>query len=230
MHITEENLKKLRSKIKHYEQNYLREKNSVQLMAVSKKKPAELIEVAYNYGQRIFGESYVQEALGKMALLQNFEDIEWHFIGPIQSNKTRDISQHFDWVHSVDRLKIIKRLNEQRGDDKTPLNVCIQINSDKEETKSGFLQEDLLEAAQQVVEANNLTLRGLMAIPKPSDSLEKQRAAFFKIQQWYKKLQTLSADVDTLSIGMSGDIEAAIAEGSTIVRVGTAIFGQRDIN
>lgn len=226
MNNTEENIKKIQSRIKQYEKEYSRQDNSVQLMAVSKKKPIELIEQVYTSGQRVFGESYVQEAVEKIQMLQHINDIQWHFIGPIQSNKTRDIATHFNWVHSVDRLKIIKRLNEQRGD-KTPLNICLQVNIDGEESKSGFTVDAIIEAAQQVLLMPHLKLRGLMAIPKPREKLLEQREAFNRVGQLFEQLQGLSDEVDTLSMGMSGDLEAAIAEGTTIVRVGTAIFGQR---
>lgn len=227
MQNTEENLKYIQSKIVRLEQQYQRLNHSVQLMAVSKKKPADVIERAYQSGQRIFGESYVQEAVAKINKLRHLKDLEWHFIGPIQANKTRDIATNFNWVHSVDRLKIIQRLNDQRKQGLPPINVCLQVNIDNEASKSGFNSQELIKAAQQVILMPQLTLRGLMAIPKPSDNLLEQRAAFKRVKQLFVQLQTLSETVDTLSMGMSGDLEAAIAEGSTIVRVGTAIFGQR---
>lgn len=229
MDITEENLKNIGSQISEFKEKYHRQNDSVQLMAVSKKKPIELIAQAYQHGQRIFGESYVQEAVDKINKLRHLENIEWHFIGPIQSNKTKDIALNFNWVHSVDRLKIIKRLNQQRDDSADVLNVCLQVNIDNEDSKSGFLADELMAAAQQVLESPRLKLRGLMAIPKPSDNINAQRAAFKRVHHLFAKLKELDINVDTLSIGMSADLEAAIAEGSTIVRIGTAIFGQRDI-
>lgn len=228
MQNTEENIKNIQSKIELYEKNYHRLPHCVKLMAVSKKKPQELIEQVYASGQRIFGESYLQEAMQKIEALQYLEDIQWHFIGPIQSNKTRDIANHFNWVHSVDRLKIMKRLNDQRDNSKEPLNVCLQVNIDNEASKSGFTVEEIDDAARQVLDMPNLKLRGLMAIPKPRKELIEQRRAFKKVQQLFTQLKMLSGDIDTLSMGMSGDIEAAIAEGSTMVRVGTAIFGSRE--
>ncbi len=228
MYITEENLKNIRSQISVFEKKYHRQNNSVQLMAVSKKKPVELIEQAYLNKQRVFGESYVQEAVEKIKKLSHLNDIEWHFIGPIQSNKTKDIALHFNWVHSVDRLKIVKRLNEQRDEKASLLNVCLQVNIDNEASKSGFLTQELMAAAQQVITSPRLKLRGLMAIPKPSDNINEQRDAFKRVQRLFLELQSLADSVDTLSIGMSGDLEAAIAEGATMVRIGTGIFGQRD--
>ena len=227
MQNTEVNLKNIQSEIVRLEQQYQRLNHSVQLMAVSKKKPVDLIEQAYHGGQRIFGESYVQEAIEKKQKLAHLKDIQWHFIGPIQSNKTRDIATNFNWVHSVDRLKIMKRLNDQRDDALSPINICLQVNIDNEASKSGFNAEEILDAAHQVMLMPQLTLRGIMAIPKPSNDLLEQRNAFKRVKMLFKQLQTLSNKVDTLSMGMSGDLEAAIAEGSTIVRVGTAIFGQR---
>jgi len=227
MQNTEENLKNIHSQMIQFEQQYKRMHDSVQLMAVSKKKPVKVIEQAYQAGQRIFGESYVQEAVAKIHGMAHLKDIQWHFIGPIQSNKTRDIATHFAWVHSVDRLKIMLRLNDQRGDDLPPLNICLQVNIDNEASKSGFIAEEIMEVAQQAITMPQLTLRGLMAIPKPSDGLMAQRQSFKRVKALFDQLQTLSDTVDTLSMGMSGDLEAAIAEGSTMVRVGTAIFGQR---
>ncbi len=225
MQSTEENLKNIQAQISGLELRYHRVDNEVQLMAVSKKKPIALIQQAYQCGQRIFGESYVQEAIEKKAALADLGDIQWHFIGPIQSNKTRDVATHFDWVHSVDRLKIMQRLNQQRNGN--PLNVCLQVNIDDEPTKSGFKVNEIITMATQVIDMPNLRLRGLMAIPKPNDTLAAQRATFKRVSETYEQLQLLSQHVDTLSIGMSGDMEAAIAEGSTMVRIGTAIFGSR---
>jgi len=225
MQITEENIKKIKAQMSSLEQCYQRDTDAVQLMAVSKKKPVELIRLAYQSGQRIFGESYVQEAIEKKAVLKDLSGIQWHFIGPIQSNKTRGIATHFDWVHSVDRLKIMRRLNEQRTG--RPINVCLQVNVDNEQTKSGFNVDDIIEAAHQVIDMPHLKLRGLMAIPKLSDTLEAQRSAFKRVNDIFIQLQSISEQVDTLSMGMSNDMEAAIAEGSTMVRIGRAIFGSR---
>jgi pyridoxal phosphate enzyme (YggS family) len=197
--------------------------NEVTLLAVSKTKPNELIEQAYAAGQRDFGESYVQESIEKVAQLSHLSDICWHFIGPIQSNKTRQIAENFSWVHGVDRIKIASRLNEQRGVQDTPLNVCLQINISNENNKSGVLTKDLPELAHYVNNCNNLVLRGLMAIPEKNASAER----FNQMQRLFLDLKKTYPQIDTLSMGMSGDMKQAIMSGSTMVRVGTAIFGAR---
>lgn len=200
--------------------------DTVKLLAVSKAQTADKLREAYLAGQRAFGENYVQEAIDKQAQLEDC-DIEWHFIGPIQSNKTTLIAQHFDWVHSVDRLKIASRLNEARPQSIAPLNVCIQINSSEEDSKSGVdigLQAML---AKAINDMPRLKLRGIMAIPAPTKDLAKQRAQFKIVAEAYKTLQQQGFELDTLSIGMSDDYMAAIAEGATIVRIGSAIFGAR---
>ena len=200
-----------------------REKSEVCLLAVSKTKPASSIEQVYQAGQRQFGESYVQEAVEKVADLAHLADIEWHFIGPIQSNKTRAIAENFAWVHSVDRLKIAARLNDQRLPHDTPLNICLQVNISGESSKSGVTPEQLPELAQYVNEAPHLTLRGLMAIPEKNAA----KSSFDQMFTLYNDLKIRYSTLDTLSMGMSGDMNVAIAAGSTMVRVGTAIFGQR---
>ncbi len=202
-----------------------RANQSVQLLAVSKSQPVSSIIEAYEAGQRLFGENYLQECLDKQALLKNYA-IEWHFIGPIQSNKTQAIAQHFDWVHSVDRLKIAQRLNQAREGMASPLNICLQINSSEEQTKSGLLENEVETLANHIMTMPNLRLRGLMAIPAPSLDINVQLKQFKKIHLIYQAMQT-SYGFDTLSIGMSDDYEAAIAEGATIVRIGSAIFGAR---
>lgn len=179
---------------------------------------------AYRLGQRDFGESYLQEALAKQARLTDF-DIVWHFIGPIQSNKTRAIASHFSWVHSVDRLKIAQRLSDQRPPQLPPLNVCIEVNVSGEASKSGTALAGLPDLAAAVARLPRLKLRGLMAIPAPTDEFEQQRAAFRALRQALEALP--SEGLDTLSMGMSDDLEAAVYEGSTMVRVGSAIFGPR---
>jgi pyridoxal phosphate enzyme (YggS family) len=208
--------------------------NSVQLLAVSKKKPAEAVFELFKQGQKIFGENYLNEALEKQiavkALLTkegNAEDIVWHFIGPIQSNKTRPIAESFTWVHSVDRIKIAQRLNDQRPDTLSPLNICIQVNIDEEETKSGILLSDLPELCRALEDMPRLKLRGLMCIPQANQSEESLSTAFTKMKSAFNDLQESYSSVDTLSMGMSGDMEQAIACGSTMVRVGTALFGER---
>jgi pyridoxal phosphate enzyme (YggS family) len=200
-----------------------RAENSVQLLAVSKTKPAEAVREAYAAGIRDFGENYLQEALGKQLELADLPLI-WHFIGPIQSNKTRAIAEHFAWVHSVDRLKIAQRLSEQRPADLPPLNICIQVNVSGEASKSGCTPADLPTLANAISQLPRLKLRGLMAIPEPTEDRAAQDAAFAAVQS----LQAgLNLPLDTLSMGMSHDLESAIAMGATWVRIGTALFGTR---
>ena len=199
---------------------------AVTLLAVSKTQSAATVQEAYAAGQRDFGENYVQEALDKIAALP-LPGLVWHFIGPLQSNKTRDIASHFDWVHSVDRLKIATRLNEQRPAGMAPLNVCIQVNISEEDSKSGVALADVNALCEALQGLPNLRLRGLMAIPAPCDDPALQRAVYAPLTALLRQLQTRYAGMDTLSIGMSADFAAAIAEGSTIIRVGTAIFGAR---
>ena len=196
------------------------------LLAVSKTRPASDILALYQLGQRCFGENYLQEALQKIEALSEC-DIEWHFIGPIQSNKTRDIAEHFHWVHSVDRLKIARRLSEQRPDSMPPINICLQVNVSNEDSKSGCSLQELPQLATEVSRLPNLKLRGLMAIPAPSSDSDAQRQPFRMLRQAMEALNSRGHQLDTLSMGMSGDLEAAIAEGATIVRIGTALFGPR---
>ena len=209
------------------EQQSGRTPGSVKLLAVSKTWPAEKLRLMAEEGQPRFGENYLQEALEKIAALDDL-DLEWHFIGPIQSNKTRDIAAHFDWAQSVDRLKIARRLNEQRPDNLPPLNLCIQVNIDEEETKSGVTPDQVMPLAEAISELDKLKLRGLMVIPAKHSDESTQRASFQRAQQLFSLLQDHFEDIDTLSMGMTGDLNAAIAEGSTMVRIGTALFGQRD--
>lgn len=203
-----------------------RSENSVKLLAVSKTWPAEKLRELALAGQQDFGENYLQEALGKIADLADLALI-WHFIGPIQSNKTRDIAEHFAWVHSVDRLKIAQRLNEQRPAHLSPLNVCLQVNIDNEDSKSGVAPADLIDLANAVDKLPKLRLRGLMVIPKATDDIAFQHNAFQRSFQQYQALQSQFPTIDTLSMGMSADLTAAVAEGSNMVRIGTALFGQR---
>ncbi|SHJ22809.1 YggS family pyridoxal phosphate-dependent enzyme [Cycloclasticus pugetii] len=199
----------------------------VKLLAVSKTRPASDVAVLYCAGQRDFGENYLQDALKKQHVLAHL-DISWHFIGPIQSNKTRDIARYFSWVHSVDRLKIATRLNQQRPAYLPPLNICLQVNVDEEETKSGFYLDELLDVIEPILSLENVRLRGLMAIPKVDKPIAEQHASFRKMAQAKKEIeQTFDISLDTLSMGMSGDLQVAVAEGATMVRVGTAIFGER---
>jgi len=200
-----------------------RDKNQITLLAVSKTKPAAMIEQAYQCGQRAFGESYIQEAIDKIQQLTHLNDIEWHFIGPIQSNKTKHIAEHFSWVHSVDRAKLITRLNQHRSSQDTPLNVCLQVNISDESSKSGVKINEVEQLAQLIDNSEHLTFRGLMAIPKKNDSL----ASFTAMKNLFEQLKLRFNTLDTLSMGMSGDLIEAVATGSTMVRVGSAIFGQR---
>lgn len=198
----------------------------VKLVAVSKAQPADAVRSAYAAGQKIFGENYLQEALDKQAQLADL-DIEWHFIGPIQSNKTQPISQHFSWVHSVDRLKIAQRLNDARPDHLPPLQICLQVNVSNEESKSGVAPSDLATLASQIQQMPKLKLRGLMAIPAPSPDEAQQTVQFKQVRQCYDALLAQGFELDTLSIGMSDDYQAAIAQGATFVRIGSALFGAR---
>lgn len=200
-----------------------RDEHSVQLLAVSKTKPAEALREAHAAGICDFGENYLQEALGKQLELADLPLI-WHFIGPIQSNKTRAIAEHFAWVHSVDRLKIAQRLSEQRPADLPPLNICIQVNVSGEASKSGCTPEDLPALVQAISQLPRIRLRGLMAIPEPTEDRAAQDAAFAAVQQLQA---SLNLPLDTLSMGMSHDLESAIAMGATWVRIGTALFGAR---
>lgn len=207
-----------------------RQPGEVRLLAVSKTFPAEAVLEAIAAGQRAFGENYLQEALDKMTAVSQAlpgRDIEWHFIGPIQSNKTRPIAAHFDWVHTVERIKIAQRLSEQRPEERGPLNICLQVNISGEVSKSGVTPEELPELARAVARLPRLRLRGLMAIPEPEPDVAKQRAAFGRLRELAEALRADGMELDTLSMGMSADMGAAIAEGSTMVRIGSAIFGMR---
>ncbi|MCS3415014.1 pyridoxal phosphate enzyme (YggS family) [Pseudomonas sp. BIGb0450] len=201
-----------------------RDADSVHLLAVSKTKPAHAVREAHAAGMRDFGENYLQEALGKQAELTDLP-LSWHFIGPIQSNKTRAIAENFAWVHSVDRLKIAQRLSEQRPADLPPLNICIQVNVSGEASKSGCTPADLPALAEAISALPRLKLRGLMAIPEPTDDRAEQDAAFATVRDLQA---SLNLALDTLSMGMSHDLESAIAQGATWVRIGTALFGARD--
>jgi len=206
-----------------------RDPRSVALLAVSKTFPAEDVRAAHAAGQRMFGENYVQESLTKIEALADLRtSLEWHFIGPLQSNKTRPVAENFDWVHSVDRLKIAQRLAEQRPAHLPPLNVCLQVNVSGEASKAGVTPAEAAEAAHAIAALPQLRLRGLMSIPEPAETIEAQRAPHRQLRELFERLRADGLELDTLSIGMSGDLEAAVLEGATIVRVGTAIFGARD--
>jgi len=217
-------LKEIQDQIRHAEQTYRRKAGSVSLLAVSKTKPAQDIAAAYRAGQRHFGENYVQEAIHKQQLLGAF-DITWHFIGPIQSNKTKLIARHFAWVHSVDSIKIAHRLSMQRPHNFPPLNICLQVNISGEETKSGIALHELPDIYKQTLALPNLIVRGVMAIPAPENDFARQRMPYNTLMQVVAGLN--EAALDTFSFGMSGDLVAAIAEGSTMLRIGTALFGTR---
>jgi pyridoxal phosphate enzyme (YggS family) len=200
---------------------------SVRLLAVSKRQPVEAILVAAAAGQRDFGENFVQEGLSKIGAVGR-DDLVWHFIGHLQTNKTRAVAEHFDWVHTVDRLKVAERLSRQRPAQAGDLNVCIQVNVDREAGKSGAMEEDLRVLAPSVAALPGLRLRGLMCIPAVHDTFEEQRRPFARLRRLLEELQESGLDLDTLSMGMSADYVAAIHEGATIVRIGTALFGERD--
>jgi len=202
--------------------------DSVKLLAVSKTFPAVTVREAFEAGQRCFGENYVQEAIDKIQELDDLRSqIEWHLIGPLQSNKTRVVAEHFDWVHTVDRLKIAQRLSEQRPAHLPPLQVCIQVNTSGEDSKSGVEPAEAAELAQAVAQLPRLRLRGVMALPAPSEDPTVQHAALKAVRQVFDSLRERNPALDTLSMGMSADLEAAVEEGSTMVRIGTAIFGHR---
>ena len=203
-----------------------RDPTQVHLLAVSKTKPVEAILAAYEAGQRLFGENYLQEALQKIEALSDLE-IEWHFIGRIQSNKTRAIAENFAWVHGIDNIKHARRLSEQRPKEMPPLNICLQINLSGERSKGGLRPDEIEAVAAEAAALPGIVLRGLMTLPAPEDDLEKQRLPFRRLRELMERLQADGLALDTLSMGMSHDLEAAIAEGATIVRIGTALFGAR---
>ena len=223
----EKNITAVQQRLRAAEQQHGRNANSVILMAVSKTRPADAIRQAAAAGIVHVGENYLQEALTKIGQLKD-QSLCWHFIGPIQSNKTAAIAEHFDWVHSVDRLKIAQRLSAQRPASLAPLNICLQVNISHEASKSGATLAELTALAQQVNELAHIRLRGLMAIPRASDEVEQQRQGFAALRRAFEQLRTDYPHMDTLSMGMSGDMEAAVAEGSTMVRIGSDIFGPRN--
>ncbi|HEX7644391.1 MAG TPA: YggS family pyridoxal phosphate-dependent enzyme [Burkholderiaceae bacterium] len=226
-----ENLQAVLERIRAVKIHSGREGEEVALLAVSKTFDADAVIEAAEAGQTAFGENYLQEALDKKRAIQGARPdllLNWHFIGPIQSNKTRPIAENFDWVHSIEREKVARRLSEQRPTHLPPLNVCLQVNVSGEASKSGAAPEELSALAHAVAKLPQLRLRGLMAIPEPESDEEKQRAPFRALRGMLEQLRAEGLELDTLSMGMSGDMDAAIAEGATIVRVGTAIFGKRD--
>lgn len=219
-------LESVRGSIAHAISKYQRPADSVQLLAVSKTRTPDEIMAAYNCGQGRFGESYLQEAITKIDQLRD-KGIEWHFIGRVQSNKTRAIAEKFDWVHSIDKLKQAQRLNEQRPDSLPPLNICLQINIDDEESKGGIEPEDAADLIRQISLLPRLRIQGLMTLPFPTEDFDAQREPFRRLRELRDRLATEDLPLTTLSMGMSDDMQAAIAEGATMVRVGTAIFGPR---
>ena len=221
------NIAKLLERVRLTAQKSQRRECDIRVLAVSKTRPAAAVRLAHESGLSEFGENYLQEALEKIEQLQDL-DLIWHFIGPIQANKTRQIAEHFDWVHSIDRSKIARRLNDQRPGHMSPLQCCIQVNISEESSKSGINVAELPALAKEMLELPRIRLRGLMAIPAASDDIEQQRAAFAALRQAQQDLHAVAPGLDTLSMGMSGDMEAAISQGSTLVRIGTDIFGPRN--
>ena len=221
-----ENLSRIQQQIEQISAEYQRE--NVRLLAVSKTKPVQAIEEAIRAGQCAFGENYVQEGVEKIAYFSGNKLLEWHFIGPLQSNKSRLVAEHFDWIQTVDRFKIAERLNDQRPEHLPPLNVLIQINISDESSKSGIQPEEMFSLAEKISQFPRLKLRGLMAIPKPESEPEQQKIALRKMKDLFNRLQQQFESVDTLSMGMSDDMASAIDCGSTMVRIGTAIFGERN--
>jgi pyridoxal phosphate enzyme (YggS family) len=223
------NLHNVRARVRQACEKAGRNAEEITILAVSKKHPAARVRELYQLGQGAFGENYVQEALAKQAQLQDL-DIEWHFIGPLQSNKTREAAAHFGWVHSVDRAKIARRLSEQRPAGLPALNVCLQINIDRESQKAGVLPEDAAELANFTMNLPNIRLRGLMAIPRMRDEDYDPSDSYRRMYELFSRLRSAGIGMDTLSMGMSADLEQAILEGSTLVRIGTDLLGARPAN
>ena len=226
-----EALAAVRERIAAAERRFDRPPGSVALLAVAKTHPARLVRAAWEAGQRLIGENFVQEAaakIGELADLSGPGGLEWHFVGALQSNKTRTVAERFDWVHTVSRVRVAQRLSEQRPAWASPLNVCLQVNVSREASKSGVPVGEVAELAATVAELPRLRLRGLMALPKPCTGLDAQRAALRPLVEAYERLRADGLPLDTLSMGMTDDLEAAVAEGATMVRIGTAVFGPRE--
>ena len=225
-----ESLAAVQDRIAAAERRFDRAPGSVALLAVAKTRPASMIREAWEAGQRLIGENFVQEAAAKLdelAKLSGPGGIEWHFVGALQSNKSRTVAERFDWVHTVDRVRIARRLSDQRPAWLPPLNVCLQVNVSGESSKSGVRIAEAGELASAVAELPRLRLRGLMTLPRPCTGLEEQRAALRPLAEAYERLRADGHPLDTLSMGMTDDLEAAVAEGATLVRIGTAVFGPR---
>ena len=222
-----ENLKLIRDLLASAAAEAKREPGTVKLLAVSKKQPLSKILAAADRGQRDFGENFVQEGLDKIHQVRE-RDLNWHFIGHLQNNKTRLVAEYFDWVHTIDSLKTARRLDSQRPDTSPPLNICLQINVDREASKSGIDPDALPDLAAAMVELPSLSLRGLMCLPIARSGFEQQREPFRRLRKMAESLRNNGIDLDTLSMGMSGDYRAAVFEGATMVRIGTAIFGERN--
>jgi PLP dependent protein len=227
MGMISDNLNRVKAQIAQASLEFGRPEGDVQLLAVSKTFGIEAVQEAYAAGQRAFGENYIQEGVEKTLALKELTDIEWHMIGPIQSNKTRLVAEHFHWAHSVDRLKIAQRLSEQRPSHLPPLQVCLQVNMDGGANKSGCLPDEATVLAIEMAKLPRLQLRGIMAIPEPAPDFIAACAAFMPARRLFLSIKQHILSVDTLSMGMSADLRAAVKEGSTVVRVGTAIFGAR---
>jgi len=222
-----DNISKLLERVRLAAQKSQFPNKGIQIVAVSKTRPSEAIRMACKSGLTNFGENYLQEAVGKIGELDDL-DLTWHFIGPIQSNKTRLIAENFHWVHSIDRSKVARRLSEQRPEHLPPMQACIQVNISDEASKSGVSLDALPALAQEIVTLPRLELRGLMAVPQATADINQQRESFSRLRRALERLQGLSPHLDTLSMGMSADLESAIAEGSTLIRIGTDIFGPRN--
>ena len=229
MSMISDNLGRVLAQIASACAEFPRASDEVSLLAVSKTFPANAVREAYAAGQRLFGENYIQEGVDKTIALADLPDLEWHMIGPIQSNKTRLVAEHFHWVHSVDRLKIAQRLSEQRPSALPPLQICLQVNIDGGENKSGCLPAEAMQLAVEIAQLPNLQLRGIMVIPEPAPGFVASCAVLAGAKRLFLSLKEHVPALDTLSMGMSADLRAAVKEGSTIVRVGTAIFGSRDL-
>ena len=224
----ERNIAKVLRQVSTAAEKYARDGQAIRLLAVSKTQPAQVVRAAWAAGLRDFGENYLQEALGKIEACADLNPC-WHFIGPVQANKTRALAAHFDWVHSIDRDKLLRRLSAQRAPARQPLNICVQVNISGEPSKSGVRAEELPALLDLADELPRLRLRGLMAIPAPSEDFSRQKHAFDTLAELYRRARREHPGMDTLSMGMSADLEAAVAAGSNLLRIGAALFGPRQV-